>query len=65
MIRCEWEPASVPFADSDHPWQTAHPILCSDRRLRHTLGVTEPDPTRGTRGTVRWLWNNRETLALG
>jgi nucleoside-diphosphate-sugar epimerase len=65
LLGWEWEPVRVPFADSDHPWQTAHPVLCSDRRLRDILGVTEPDPREALAETVRWLWDNREALARG
>ncbi|MDX6670620.1 MAG: hypothetical protein QOI91_983 [Solirubrobacteraceae bacterium] len=27
--------------------------------------VTEPDPDEALAETVRWLWDNRETLAAG
>lgn len=62
LLGWEWEPVRVPFTDSDHPWQTAHPVLCSDRRLRDVLHVTEPDPRQALRETVQWLWENGEAL---
>jgi nucleoside-diphosphate-sugar epimerase len=58
-----WEPVRVPFSECNHPWQTAHPVLCSDRRLRDVLAVHEPDPRDALATTVRWLWNNRHRLA--
>ena len=63
ILGWEWEPVRVAFADTDHPWQTAFPVLCSDRRLRETLGVSDPDPDIALRETVEWLWANRSTLA--
>lgn len=65
LLGWKWEPVRVAFTDSDHPWQTAHPVLCSDRRLRDILGVSEPDPRETLAETVHWLWDNRETLAAG
>ncbi len=62
LLGWEWEPVRVPFTEVDHPWQTAHPVLCSDRRLRDVLGVTEPDPRDALAETVRWLWDHREAL---
>ena len=60
-----WEPATVPFAAVDHPWQTRHPVLCSDERLRTVLGVHAPDSREALERTVRWLWEHREALAAG
>lgn len=59
LLDWEWEPVRVEFSDSDHPWQTAHPVLCSDHRLRNVLGVTDPDPRRALAETVQWLWDSR------
>jgi nucleoside-diphosphate-sugar epimerase len=58
LLDWEWEPVRVPFDDEEHPWRTAHPVLCSDRRLRCVLGVTEPDPDAALAETVRWLWQH-------
>lgn len=55
LLDWEWEAETVPFADEDHPWQTSHPVLASDNRLRETLGVVEPDPDAALADTVRWL----------
>jgi nucleoside-diphosphate-sugar epimerase len=44
-------------------WEPAHPVLCSDERLRAVLGVVEPEPREALAETVRWLWDNREKLA--
>jgi hypothetical protein len=63
--RIPWELVRVPFAKTDHPWQMAHPVLCSDRRLREILKVTAPDPYHALAETVPWLWENREALAAG
>jgi hypothetical protein len=52
----------VAFNEIDHPWQTAHPVLCSDRRLREILGVSAPDPRDALADTVHWLWHHREQL---
>lgn len=62
LLDWKWEGVRVPFSDCDHPWQTAHPVLCSDRRLRDVLLVTEPDPQAALAETVRWLWDNRNDL---
>jgi nucleoside-diphosphate-sugar epimerase len=59
LLDWEWEPVRVPFDAVDHPWQTLHPVLCDDRRLREVLGVTEPDPRVALANTVRWLWDHR------
>lgn len=59
LLDWDWEPVRVPFGDTDHPWQTAHPVLCSDTRLREVLGVHEPDPRAALEETVRWLWATR------
>lgn len=56
----EWEPQNVPFSETDHPWQTSHPIICSDRRLVDVLGVNEPDPAQALAETVDWLWETRD-----
>ena len=55
-----WEPERVPFSDTEHPWQTTHPVICSDRRLREVLGVEEPDPKKALAETVAWLWERRD-----
>jgi nucleoside-diphosphate-sugar epimerase len=62
LLEWEWEPVRVEFSDADHPWQTTHPVLCSDERLRDVLGVTDPDPRQALSETVRWLWDNRQRL---
>ena len=62
MLGWESEPARVAFSAVDHPWQTAFPVICSDRRLREVLGVVDPDPDAALRETVEWLWANRERL---
>jgi hypothetical protein len=46
LLNWEWEPVRVEFTDSHHPWQTDHPVLRSEHRLRNGLGVTDPDPRR-------------------
>lgn len=58
LLDWQWEPVTVPRADpeGDHPWNTAYPVLGSDRRLREVLGVTEPDPRDALRETVDDLW---------
>jgi nucleoside-diphosphate-sugar epimerase len=60
----EWEPTAVPFAEADHPWAAAHPLFCSDRRLRDVLkvGVDEPDPRDALHATLGWLWKHRSEL---
>ncbi|HEX6702146.1 MAG TPA: NAD-dependent epimerase/dehydratase family protein [Gaiellaceae bacterium] len=60
LLDWEWELVEVPFAEADHPWATAHPILASDTRLRFTLGVDAPDPREALAETIAWLWENRE-----
>jgi len=55
LLDWEWEPVRVAFNEADHPWQTAHPVFCSDRRLRETLGVSAPDPRQALAETVHWL----------
>jgi nucleoside-diphosphate-sugar epimerase len=62
LLDWEWEPVRVAFSECDHPWQTAHPVLCDDRRLRDVLDVTEPDPRAALAETVEWLWSHREEL---
>jgi nucleoside-diphosphate-sugar epimerase len=61
----DWEPVEVPFADADHPWAVAHPIFCSDRRLRDNLTVAadEPDPRVELHATLAWLWEHRTELS--
>jgi nucleoside-diphosphate-sugar epimerase len=63
LLGWEWEPVRIPFAESDHPWQTLHPVLASDERLRRGLGVTEPSPDAALRECVEWLWEHRDELA--
>lgn len=63
ILDWEWETVRVPFGETDHPWQTAHPVLCSDRRLREVLRVTEPDPRKALRETVHWLWEHGKAQA--
>jgi nucleoside-diphosphate-sugar epimerase len=64
LLQWEWEPVRVSSEiDAElHPWALSHPVLASDRRLRETLRVTEPDPRAALAETVRWLWENRSTL---
>lgn len=64
LLDWEWEPRRVPIDEDVHPWQTAHPVLVSDRRLREDLGVDpdEPDPDDALRETVEWLWEHREKI---
>lgn len=62
LLDWQWEPVGVAFSETDHPWQTAHPVLCSDERLRTVLSVTEPDPRRALAATTNWLWEHREQL---
>jgi nucleoside-diphosphate-sugar epimerase len=64
ILGWEWEPEKVAFDAADHPWQTGHPMLCSDRRLREELGVgaDQPDPDDALRETVEWLWDHREEI---
>jgi 2'-hydroxyisoflavone reductase len=64
ILDWEWEPRKVPFDEADHPWQTGHPVLGSDRRLRYALGVgpDRPDPDDALRDTVEWLWEQREEI---
>jgi nucleoside-diphosphate-sugar epimerase len=64
ILDWEWKPLKVPFEEADHPWQTGHPMLGSDRRLREVLGIQpdQPDPDDALRETVEWLWENREEI---
>jgi nucleoside-diphosphate-sugar epimerase len=64
ILDWEWEPEKVSFDGADHPWQTGHAVLASDRRLREVLGVApdQPDPDDALRETVEWLWQHREEL---
>lgn len=59
LLDWQWQPQHVSFSDEDHPWQTSHPVLASDRRLREVLEVTEPDPEAALAETVQWLWQRR------
>lgn len=65
LLDWEWEPRRVPFSATNHAWQTVHPVVCSDARLRYELGVTEPDPADALAETVAWLWEHRHALADG
>jgi nucleoside-diphosphate-sugar epimerase len=58
LLGWEWDPVRVSFDEAEHPWHTIHPVLCSDRRLREVLGVTEPDPREALAECVAWLWDN-------
>jgi nucleoside-diphosphate-sugar epimerase len=61
ILDWEWEPVDVPFdatADSSHPFAVGSPCLFDDRRLRETLGVTEPDPRAALEDLVHWLAEN-------
>jgi nucleoside-diphosphate-sugar epimerase len=60
LLDWQWEPQRVSFSEEDHPWQTSHPVLASDRRLREVLGVTEPDPEAALAETIQWLWRRRQ-----
>jgi len=62
ILDWEWEPEDVAFTATDHPWQVGHPVLCSDRRLRDTLNVQDPDPNDALRETIEWLWEHRKEL---
>jgi nucleoside-diphosphate-sugar epimerase len=64
ILNWEWEPQKVPFDKADHPWQTGHPMLGSDRRLRDTLGIgaDQPDPDDALRETVEWLWDHLDEI---
>ncbi len=55
VLNWEWEPQRVQFSEEDHPWQTSHPVLASDARLREVLRVTEPDPEAALEETIHWL----------
>jgi nucleoside-diphosphate-sugar epimerase len=58
LLDWEWEPVNVPYAEADdHPWNVSHAVIASDERLRHTLGVMEPDPDAALEACVRWLWD--------
>ena len=60
----DWDLVEVPFAEADHPWATAHPMFCSDRRLRDILHVAadDPDPRAALHATLEWLWEHRAEL---
>jgi nucleoside-diphosphate-sugar epimerase len=62
LLDWDWEPVEVPFADADHPWATAHPIIGSDIRLRQVLEVEEPDSRDALAETIGWLWEHRAEL---
>lgn len=59
-----WEPQKVDLSATDHPWQTGHPILGSDQRLREVLAIQidQPDPDDALRETVEWLWEHRNWI---
>jgi nucleoside-diphosphate-sugar epimerase len=63
ILDWKWTPVDVAFHETDHPWQVGHPVLCSEERLRHVLGVTEPEPRAALRETVTWLWEHRDELS--
>lgn len=67
ILDWEWEPHKVALTEADHPWQTNHPMLASDHRLREVLGVgpDEPDPDTALTETVEWLWEHREQILAG
>ncbi|MBS1894552.1 MAG: hypothetical protein JST59_24890 [Actinobacteria bacterium] len=67
ILGWDWKPRRVPFSEDVHPWQTSHPILASDRRLREDLGVApdQPDPDDALRETVEWLWEHRTEILAG
>jgi nucleoside-diphosphate-sugar epimerase len=56
LLDWEWEPVRLPYEESEHPWHTSHPVHASDERLRHVLGVTEPETDAALEECVRWLW---------
>ncbi len=58
LLDWEFEFESVGFDEAEHPWQTVHPVFGSDRRLRETLGVTEPDSRAALAECIAWLWEN-------
>jgi nucleoside-diphosphate-sugar epimerase len=64
ILDWEWETEKVAFDGADHPWQTGHAVLGSDRRLRDDLGVgpDQPDPDDALQETVEWLWEHREEI---
>jgi len=62
LLDWHWEPVEVPFAEADHPWATAHPIIGSDRRLRQVLEVEDPDSCDALAETIGWLWEHRAKL---
>ena len=67
ILDWEWGPRKVTFDGTDHPWQTNHPMLASDQRLRDVLGVgaDEHDPDDALKETVEWLWEHREEILTG
>jgi nucleoside-diphosphate-sugar epimerase len=67
ILGWEWDPRKVPFEAADHPWQTGHPVLGSDLRLRQALGIDadQPDPDSALRETIEWLWGHREEILAG
>jgi nucleoside-diphosphate-sugar epimerase len=64
ILDWQWEPEKVEFSATDHPWQTGHPVLASDQRLRDVLGIQidQPAPDDALRNTVEWLWEHRDTI---
>lgn len=55
ILDWEWEPVFVPWGEAWHPFQAHTPFVCSDDRLRDSLGVYEPDPRAALAQTVHWL----------
>jgi nucleoside-diphosphate-sugar epimerase len=62
LLDWDWEPLEVPFAEAEHPWATAHPIIGTDSRLREVLHVEEPDSGEALAETIGWLWEHRAEL---
>jgi nucleoside-diphosphate-sugar epimerase len=58
----DWQPDPVAWRDGDHPWNVRHPVLADTGRLRHVLGVEEPDPLVATSAQIAWLWDHRDEL---
>jgi len=44
LLDWEWQPVRVEFTASDHPWQTAHPVLCTT--TGSATSSASPTPTR-------------------
>jgi nucleoside-diphosphate-sugar epimerase len=61
ILEWKWEPIEVPFdpkAGPAHPFALASPCIFDDRRLRHNLNVTEPDPRTALEDLAQWLWEH-------